>query len=109
MTSSTRTRTRTTARRSEADALLGARTGPPARTRLTRPAPRRSECEQLVTQRLVLAQLRRGAAEPDRSLLQHVHAIREGQREVDPLFREQDRESFALESIDLLLEMGHDE
>src|SRR5262245_51397035 len=67
------------------------------------------ERQQLVAQRLVVAQRGGGAAEPDRAFLQHVDAIRQAQRKVGVLLGEQDRQPFGLEPRDLLAEVIDDQ
>src|SRR6058998_635505 len=67
------------------------------------------ERQQLVAQRLVVAQGGGGAAEADGPLLEHVDAVREAQRELRVLLGEQDREAGGLEPRDLLAEMIDDQ
>src|SRR4030095_346627 len=63
------------------------------------------ECQVLLANRRVLAELTRSALVADVPLLEHVDAIREIEREVHVLLGEQDREPVGLEPADLLLQV----
>src|SRR5262245_27330173 len=70
---------------------------------------RGSQREVLVADRLVLTELTGGAVIADLSLLEHVHAIGQIERESHVLLGEEDREPVGLELPDLLLQVLDDE
>src|SRR5205085_4944464 len=82
----------------------------PAKPQIPRPTRGHAlQRQQLVAQRLVVAQLSSSAAEADGALFQHVDTVGEAQRELRVLLGEQDREPGSLETGDLLAEVIHDE